>query len=167
MEKWKAVEGYEGLYEISDNGNVRNVVTNKVLSQRGNGNGYIRIELWKDGKGCKFYVHRLVANAFIDNPNGKPEVNHIDGNRGNNKVDNLEWVTSSENTRHAIRNRQLIAWNNEPKAIVATSIKNGETITFETISQAERELGTRHIVDVLKGRRKQAKGYVFEYRKGV
>ena len=166
MEQWKDISGYEGIYEVSNHGDVRNIVSGRTLCHRNNGNGYVRIELWKDHKGRKFYVHRLVAEAFIPKPEGCTEVNHKDLNRANNAVSNLEWVTSSENTRHAIRNDALIAWGNKARTVIATRIADGKQFEFETISQAERAIGSRHITDVLKGKRKQAKGYAFAYKEG-
>lgn len=166
MEQWKDINGYEGLYQVSDCGNVRNLITGRVLKQRSNGNGYIRIELWKNQRGRKFYMHRLVAEAFLRRPSNCTEVNHKDLDRANNHVSNLEWVTSSENTRHAVRNDALHAWGNKAKPIIATCVTDGTFVEYETISQAERALGTRHITDVLKGKRRQAKGYTFVYKEG-
>lgn len=163
MEKWKDVVGYEGLYKVSSCGNVMNVISGKQLKHRENGNGYYRIELWKNKQGRKHYIHRLVATAFIENPNDKPEVNHIDGDRSNNHADNLEWVSSGENTRHAVMSKALCPWGNEVKPIIAKAISGGDLIYFCSISDAERALGTRHITDVLKGKRRQAKGYTFSY----
>lgn len=113
---WLPIKNYEGLYEVSDTGEVRSVdrvlsVTNqkerlfkgKVIYQTLNVQvAYKQVSLWKNNKGTSLYVHRLVAEAFIPNPSNKPEVNHIDGNRQNNHVSNLEWVTSKENSQHAI-----------------------------------------------------------------
>lgn len=113
--QWLPVKGYEELYEVSDTGEVRSVdrvlsVTNqkerlfkgRVLLQTMNKQvQYKQVSLWKENKGTSYYVHRLVAEAFIPNPESKPEVNHIDGNRQNNHISNLEWVTSGENSLHA------------------------------------------------------------------
>lgn len=113
--QWLPVKGYEELYEVSDTGEVRSVdrvlsVTNqkerlfkgRVLLQTMNKQvQYKQVSLWKENKGTSCYVHRLVAEAFIPNPESKPEVNHIDGNRQNNHISNLEWVTSGENSLHA------------------------------------------------------------------
>ncbi|MFC0819748.1 NUMOD4 motif-containing HNH endonuclease [Moraxella marmotae] len=119
--RWLPIKNYEGLYEVSEAGEVRSVdrllyVTNqkerlfkgKVLSLVVNvQNRYPQISLWKNNKGTSYYIHRLVAEAFIPNPDNKPEVNHKDGNRQNNHVCNLEWVTSTENSQHAINSNLL------------------------------------------------------------
>ncbi|MGT2716596.1 NUMOD4 domain-containing protein [Streptococcus respiraculi] len=101
-EKWKSVRGYEGLYEVSSDGRVKNSKTGRILTPRVNNSGYVRISLYKK-EGCKeFLVHRLVAETFIPAVNGKEIVNHIDENKLNNNVENLEWVTSQENVQHSI-----------------------------------------------------------------
>lgn len=100
MEKWKFIRGYEGIYEVSDLGNLRSKHGMLKPSMSGR---YSQIHLYKLGERKGFQVSRLVALAFIPNPENKPEVNHIDGNRSNNKCSNLEWVTSSENKKHAYR----------------------------------------------------------------
>lgn len=101
--KWKAVPGYEGLYAVSDYGEVFSFQTCKVLNTHEHNRGYLMVTLYKDGNGSTEYVHRLTATAFLDNSDNLPEVNHIDGNKHNNCVGNLEWVTSKENHDHAVR----------------------------------------------------------------
>lgn len=114
MEKWKPVVGYEGLYEVSSNGSVKSIdrvlidrigreklFKGRILSTHLDRYGYPICKLWRDGKGKNYTVHRLVALSFLGNENNKPQVNHIDGNKINNSIDNLEWVTNSENDIHA------------------------------------------------------------------
>ena len=107
VEIWKPVKGYETYYQVSNLGNIRS-----IKSPQGNyrerpkksfiGNsGYPTVDLWKNNKGTKHSVHRLVCIAFLDNPDNKPTVNHIDGNKENNEISNLEWNTYSENHIHA------------------------------------------------------------------
>lgn len=103
MEQWKVVKGFEN-YLVSSLGNVKTIngKLKKVVYDSKNDYGYV--ELWKNNKGKKFRIHRLVAETFIPNTLGKEQVNHIDGDKKNNCVSNLEWVTPKENIRHAIEN---------------------------------------------------------------
>lgn len=104
-----AVVGYEGLYEVDTKGNVYSIVQNqsrrkRKLADYSNKLGYRKVNLYGlDGKCSKKYIHRLVAEAFIPNPQNKPNVNHIDCDRSNNYVDNLEWCTQSENIKHCVK----------------------------------------------------------------
>ena len=163
MEVWAKVKGYEEIYAISNYGRIKNITKDRLLSPINNGVGYYRVELRRNNVGKKQYIHRMVAEAFLLNPHKKAEVNHKDGNRSNNHVSNLEWVTSSENTKHAVYKGTLKAWGNKAKPIEAISIETGTVIKFATISEAEREIGSKHITDVLKGKRSQCKGYTFRY----
>ena len=100
QEEWKPIKGFEGLYEISNTGKFRN--NRNELKLRKHNIGYSGLMLAKEGKKSYKLVHRVVAETFIPNPEQKREVNHIDGNKKNNLITNLEWVTSSENKQHAL-----------------------------------------------------------------
>lgn len=97
---WKPIEKYDGLYLISDDGKIFSVRSNKLLKPQIQKTGYIKIEFNIDGKHKKEYIHRLVAEAFIPNPNNYPIINHKDENPQNNCVDNLEWCTYQYNTSY-------------------------------------------------------------------
>lgn len=109
-EQWKEIKGNRETYEVSSLGNVRTKdregargqrIKGHILSQRDNSNGYLRCDMNVDGKTKSHLIHRLVAEKFIPNPDNKLFVNHIDGNKHNNSVNNLEWCTRSENEKHA------------------------------------------------------------------
>lgn len=106
-ETWKDIPGYEGMYQVSNQGNVRSLnwgnrgyVRNLYLKKHNR--GYRHVELAKDGKRKAFTVHRLVATAFIPNPNNYPTINHLDEDKTNNCVENLEWCTASHNVQYSI-----------------------------------------------------------------
>lgn len=107
MEIWLSINGFE-TYQVSSWGRIRNA-DGQILKPYKSEKGYLKVELHKNGKGHKRRVHRLVAESFIENPEAKPQVNHKDGNKENNSVTNLEWVTDEENKEHAKRLRNL--WN--------------------------------------------------------
>jgi hypothetical protein len=116
MELWKDIKGYEGMYQVSNYGNVRSLdrydsigrfKTGTILSEGDNGNGYKNVQLYKDGQGRMYYVHRLVAEAFIPNPDNLPQVNHMDEDKSNNCVTNLEWCTNEYNSNYGNHNLKL------------------------------------------------------------
>ena len=176
-EVWKDVKGYEGYYQVSNLGNIKSLeriiensgtrtgyykVKERILKPRENTNrnGYYELSLRKDGKEKRFKVHRLVACAFIENPYNKPEVNHIDGNKSNNCVSNLEWTTSKENKEHAW-NIGLNNSNHKKRPIKC----NENNMCFESVVQASKELNCdrRCIFRVLKGEVKNIKNMTFSY----
>lgn len=104
VEVWKEIPGLEN-YAVSNLGNVKNLGSGKILKYRKHTNGYARVCLCDDGKHFDKYVHRLVAESFMNIDFNRKQVNHIDGNKFNNCVDNLEWCTQQENISHAIRTK--------------------------------------------------------------
>ena len=164
MTIWKDIEGTTN-YEISSNGNVRNKTTKKILKGRKSKSGYLQVSIKFDGEE-KFknkYIHRLVAEAFIENKYNKKEVNHKDGNKLNNNLDNLEWVTSSENQKH----RHSIGINKTSNRRIGKFNLNGQLIKeYNSIIEAaeEENNGIRVSIDnVLQGKRFTLKGYVWKY----
>lgn len=122
MEVWKDVEGFSGYYEVSNHGRVRsvnrrvhcairnnpNVVKRGRILKPQNQRGYLSVRLCKEGTGKIIMVHRIVASAFLDRPDGKDFVNHKNGNKADNRVENLEWCTAQENSIHAVRTGLLV-----------------------------------------------------------
>lgn len=100
-ETWKQIPGFEGLYDISDHGCVRNARNGNLLKLQNSGNGYFKVNLSRNGVVSHEWVHRLVAKVFVPNPHGFRVVDHVDGNKKNNHANNLEWVTSKENAKRA------------------------------------------------------------------
>lgn len=103
-EIWKDIKGYESLYQISNKGNIFSKRKNKNLAKTDNGKGYKLVSFHTKGKRKNFYVHRLVAEAFIENPNNFKTINHKDFDRSNNEVTNLEWCTQLHNVRYSVPN---------------------------------------------------------------
>lgn len=172
---WKAIEDTNGMIEVNERGEVRSLLrgTPRMLKTQTDNKGYQRIRVTICRVKMTFKLHREVAKAFIPNPDNLPQVNHIDGNKNNNSVSNLEWVTSRENAHHAIKNglwdTVLVGANraNEQKKrpIIGHS-PEGCKKRFESICEAQRFLDSRHISDVLRGKRSHVKGWTFEYAKG-
>lgn len=144
MEVWKGIEGYEGYYQVSNFGNVKNVKTNKMLIGDINNIGYRRVILYSPKK-KRFFIHRLVALNFCDGYSNDLVVNHKDGNKLNNHYKNLEWVTRSENDLHAeitgLRKNHYLP--QKPKYMIRTfDIDTGKTISvYENRDEFCRENG--------------------------
>ena len=176
MEQWKPVKGFEN-YEVSNMGNIKSLnymhtKETKILRLCKDKDGYLRVNLYKNGKRYAKLVHRLVAQTFIPNPENKPQVNHIDGDKTNNTVDNLEWVTVKENQQHAYnaglhkpikhteetkkKISKTLKGENHPQAKRVICITTGET--FNCILEAERKYNVAHqdISKCCKGKIKSA-----------
>ena len=183
-EIWKDVKDYEGLYQISNLGNIRkmrfiNNITNKEkqfnIKPQINNSGYYRVMLFKNGNYKNKLLHRIVAETFINNPDKKNQVNHKDGNKLNNCVQNLEWCSQSENMKHAYKNKLAKSYATgkfganslKAKKVNMLDKKTKQTIkTFGSLIDAAKYIGVNkscHIVSCCKGRLKTAYGYKWEY----
>ena len=168
---WKDAVGYEGIYEVSNSGLIRTkegkttyterhgirTWKQRVLKQKIDKENSCRVSLWKDGKEQTHLVHRLVAKAFIPNPENKGFVNHKDGNRQNNHVDNLEWNTYEENQNHAF-DTDLTSINHKIKLVEKSS---GKEFLFRSKAKASEFLGKNngYISLRLKRGHKEVDGY--------
>ena len=166
MELWKTliIDDIETNYSISSTGVVKNNITGKILSQRiQQGYKHVTLSLGNGKqKGCR--VHRLVAIAFIDNPDNKPFVNHIDCDRGNNNVENLEWVTPSENSQKAVLEGRYLN-SSHLKAVVQYDLNGNKLRTFESASEAARQLNLQQskITDCCKRNRRRTGDFQWRY----
>lgn len=176
-EVWKDIEGYEGLYKVSSRGRVWSCRRNKFMSTRVS-RGYLLTKLSNNGKQKTIAVHRLVAKAFIPNPENKPEVNHKDENKLNNHANNLMWATSRENANWGTRNKRIAEYVKanpvklngkivfKTKRIKQIDPKTNKVISvYNSVSEASR-LNNFHqgnISSCLTGNRNFASGYKWEY----
>lgn len=153
MEEWRDIKGYEGLYQVSSLGRVkslcgydnrkRNKIKEKVLKNilQKQGKGYYFVTLWRGGEKAKrASVHRLVANAFLENQDNKPCVNHIDGNTKNNRADNLEWCTYKENTEHAYNNG-FFKESGKQKIVIVLDKEDNKEYKFRSQRKASAFMG--------------------------
>lgn len=170
MEIWKEV-GENDKYMVSNTGKIRRSGSNKDHSTRDK-KGYKVVDLYRNSERVTRRVHRIVAEAFVPNPEGKTQVNHKDGNRHNNVASNLEWVTASENSKHAWRtglskpSYSMLGRTNPNAGRKGRPIRVVETgEVFNTLKECEDAIdgNNRHINDCLKGRQRTHRGYHFEY----
>ena len=145
-EVWKDVKDYEGLYQVSDRGNVRSVerrdsigrkVGGRIMKPIPNANGYIKVNLYKNGIRETKYIHRLVLEAFVENPSNFPEVNHLDEVKDNNELSNLEWCDARYNNNYGTRIERFVQARS--KKVKAVNIKTGEIIRFKSTMEAGRK----------------------------
>ncbi len=181
-EIWRDIAGYEGLYQVSNLGRVKSLerpvaaksgtkrtVRERILKSAPDRDGYLLVNLYDSSRKMKtFLVHRLVCEAFHENPENKPCVNHIDENKVNNAESNLEWCTVAENNAHGTRNARI------GKAVaralskpVGQYTRDGKLLikVWQSTHEVERQLGFAHpnIIAVARGKIKTAYGYVWKY----
>lgn len=186
MEIWKDIEGFEGEYQVSNFGNVKSLqrivndnggkkeIPEMILTPDKTKQGYLRATLYKNQKRRKYSIHRLVAKAFIQNPDNKKCVNHIDLVKDNNRLENLEWVTHSENSRHSLSNRpkriykksgKINELNVKSRPVMQIS-KEGILInTYPSLQEVNRLFGFHHanVGACARGKLKTAYGYKWAY----
>lgn len=163
-EIWKDIDGYKGLYQVSNKGRVKRLKYGKehILSPLINSFGYLKVGLCKNGIVKQLKIHRLVANAFIPNPHNLPEINHRDENKKNNCVENLEWMRHIDNCNYGSRNKRL------SRKLLQYS-KDGEFIKeWQGASEVERLLGINNsnIIQCCRGNPNHttAGGFIWKYK---
>ena len=182
-EVWKDISGYEGLYQVSNFGRIKSlnrvvkhakggsyksegthVIQEKIMSLKPNKvHGYKQVTLCKGSKINYFRVNRLVAEAFLPNPNNYPVVNHKDENKANDNANNLEWCTYHYNTHYSINKRRK---EKGYRRLKRTDLSTGETKIYASVIEAEKEgFSKGNISSVANGRRKSHLGYFWEYLK--
>lgn len=161
MTEWKEVKGYSD-YEVSSEGDIRNKKTKQLIAPQKNKNGYYSLKVYREHKPYTKMVHRLVAVAFMGESD--LEVNHKDGNKTNNKVSNLEYVSKSDNIKHAYNLGLITVHAPKVQGKQVRCLTNGKT--YESVHDASKELKIdRHeIRKVCNGIRKSAKGFCFEWK---
>lgn len=186
IEEWKDIPNYEGLYKISNFGKIKsypkvyycgqNKSTKRILEEKelkpDRPKGYKRFSLYNGKDKKRFQLHRLVAEIFLSNPENKPEIDHIDGNPANNRVDNLRWCTHEENLNNPITihrksesakgnhmlGRKGILHHNSKKVMC---VETGNI--YFGVAEAERQTGYKHISCCCTGRRNTSGGYHWQY----
>lgn len=171
-EIWKDVVGYEGRYQVSSMGRVKSLerkdrlgrtVKERILKPGVVGSGYLMISLYAGGKQKMFFVHRLVCQALHENPDNKPQVNHINEDKADNRACNLEWSTAKENNNHGTHNERVAKARSKP---VGQYTRYGDLVkVWPSTQEAERQAGFNqgNISEVANGNRKTACGFIWKY----
>ena len=177
-EIWKDIEGYEGLYQISNFGRVKSLdryvksrwgnyrlLNGKLIKGYKNKNGYCLITLWNKQISKTYLLHRLVAETFLSNPDNLPQINHKDENKSNNQVENLEWCTAKYNSNYGTHVERSTA--PKRKTVYQYSIDGQFIREWSSSMEIQRQLSfsQAHITDCCNGKRKTAYGYKWSYTK--
>ena len=186
MEEFKDIKGYEGLYQVSSLGRVKSLGNNKTKKEKilkliEHSQGYLIVNLYKEGKRKTIKIHRLVAEAFIDNPNNYPIINHKDENPSNNNVENLEWCNHKYNVNYGTCQHRRVANTDYKKKVENTDYKevgrkqsktvlqftkDGEFIMewLSTMECARNGFSHGAVAACCRGERKTHKGYIWRYK---
>lgn len=168
---WSKIKEFPN-YSVSDDGRVRNDQREKQKSLKKTPSGYLAVDLYRNGKRTTAKVHRLVGEAYIPNPMGLPQINHMDGNKFNNSSENLEWVSAKDNMAHAVRtglwhpSYGMLGKRNPNAGRAGIQVRIVETgNVYQSITECARAINgnDRHICDCLSGRQRTHRGYHFEY----
>lgn len=164
-EIWKNIEGYEGIYEISNYGRIKNVKRGSLVQHCLNKVGYAVVKLPKEGKRVHHKLHRLIANAFLPNPNNYPVINHKDEVKANNNLSNLEWCTHQyNNTYNQIHYRRN---KSHRTSVIKMSIDGVFIESYNSVNEAgaSNNIHPSSISNCLRGRDKTAAGFRWKYKK--
>ena len=174
-EIWKDIKGYEGLYMVSNMGRVKSlertvrngrgyrIVAERILKAKKNNCGYLQVQLYKEGKDKWYYVHVLVATAFLENPMGYKEINHIDENKQNNCMENLEYCSRSYNVNYGTGSKRSA--EKRSKSVFSVDKESGLIMWWQSASEAGRIMGIaqNNICACCKGRGKSVGGHYWFY----
>ena len=159
---WKDIEGFEGRYQVSDEGEIISLRKGLKMHQKDNGRGYMQVILYKDGQYYHKYTHRLVAEAFIPNPNNYPCINHKDEDRKNNKAENLEWCTYQYNINYGNRLKNFLDTISKQGYLIGEESYNQKVIRQREKSHtlAEKERRKKYVA----AHREEINAWMREYR---
>ena len=171
-EEWRDVVGYEGRYQVSSMGRVKSLerkdrigrtIRERILKPNVAGGGYLKVDLCAGGKRKKSFAHRLVCQAFHENPDNKPEVNHVNEDKTDNRACNLEWCTAKENSNFGTRNERVGKALSKP---VGQYTLDGDLVkVWQSTNEVQRQTGfiQGNICKVANGNRKTAYGFIWKY----
>ncbi len=163
MEEWRDIKGYEGLYQVSNEGNVRSLKKGIILKAANVNNGYLAVQLWDNGIPKMKLIHRLVAEAFIPNPDNLPQVNHKNEDKALNIVENLEWCSAKYNMNYGTAISRRV--DKQSRQVEQLDSVTGELIRrWESTNECGRNGYTQSSVSqCCNGKRKQHKGYTWRF----